>query len=268
MNLNLAVISGDGIGPEIIAEGVKVLDAVGAKYDTTFSYTEALIGGCAIDATGTALPDETLRVAESSDAVLLAAVSVLVLLTRLHYAPVLAQLAALQLDNQASAAINDAVQDTLTAEEITYDKLVELEKDTQGNVTAVRSNVAGLNRFRTALTARIDENLADLSVEELGIPVGSVVLPELFSGMGPRLVVRVLAVRTSDAAFRNRFSTVGINQTLHQIFIDIHVTVTILSLAGTQELAVDVTVLAAETVIVGNVPSTYIGLGGPEEEGT
>ena len=55
---------------------------------------------------------------------------------------------------------------------------------------------------------------------------------------------------------------------LHQIFIDIHVTVTILSLAGTQELAVDVTVLAAETVIVGNVPSTYIGLGGPEEEGT
>lgn len=196
-------------------------------------------------------------------AVLLAAVSVLVLLTRLHYAPVLAQLAALQLDNQASAAINDAVQDTLTAEEITYDKLVELEKDTQGNVTAVRSNVAGLNRFRTALTARIDENLADLSVEELGIPVGSVVLPELFSGMGPRL-----AVRTSDAAFRNRFSTVGINQTLHQIFIDIHVTVTILSLAGTQELAVDVTVLAAETVIVGNVPSTYIGLGGPEEEGT
>ena len=122
-------------------------------------------------------------------AVLLAAVSVLVLLTRLHYAPVLAQLAALQLDNQASAAINDAVQDTLTAEEITYDKLVELEKDTQGNVTAVRSNVAGLNRFRTALTARIDEKLVDLSVEELGIPVGSVVLPELFSGMGPRLVV-------------------------------------------------------------------------------
>ena len=203
-------------------------------------------------------------------AVLLAAVSVLVLLTRLHYAPVLAQLAALQLDNQASVRTARVylLTGTPTAEEITYDKLVELEKDTQGNVTAVRSNVAGLNRFRTALTARIDENLTDLSVEELGIPVGSVVLPELFSGMGPRLVVRVLAVRTSDAAFRNRFSTVGINQTLHQIFIDIHVTVTILSLTGTQEIVVDATVLAAETVIVGNVPSTYIGLGGPEEEGT
>ena len=190
----------------------------------------------------------------------------------LHMKPIVVDLATARTSNAVNrivvAAINDAVQDTLTAEEITYDKLVELEKDTQGNVTAVRSNVAGLNRFRTALTARIDENLADLSVEELGIPVGSVVLPELFSGMGPRLVVRVLAVRTSDAAFRNRFSTVGINQTLHQIFIDIHVTVTILSLTGTQEIVVDATVLAAETVIVGNVPSTYIGLGGPEEEGT
>ena len=51
-----------------------MLDAVGAKYDTAFSCTEALLGGCAIDATGTALPDETLRAAEASDAVLLAAV--------------------------------------------------------------------------------------------------------------------------------------------------------------------------------------------------
>ena len=71
---NITHLAGDGIGPEIIAEGRKVLDAVGAKYATTFSYTEALIGGCAIDATGTALPDETLRAAEDSDAVLLAAV--------------------------------------------------------------------------------------------------------------------------------------------------------------------------------------------------
>ena len=71
---NICLLPGDGIGPEIIAEGCKVLDAVGAKYDTAFSCTEALIGGCAIDATGTALPDETLRAAEASDAVLLAAV--------------------------------------------------------------------------------------------------------------------------------------------------------------------------------------------------
>ncbi len=70
----ICLLPGDGIGPEIIAEGVKVLDAVGAKYDTAFEYTEASIGGCAIDAYGTALPDSTLEAAKASDAVLLAAV--------------------------------------------------------------------------------------------------------------------------------------------------------------------------------------------------
>jgi 3-isopropylmalate dehydrogenase len=70
----ICLLPGDGIGPEIIAEGVKVLDAIGKKYDTTFEYTEALIGGCAIDATGSALPQESLDAANASDAVLLAAV--------------------------------------------------------------------------------------------------------------------------------------------------------------------------------------------------
>ncbi len=70
----ICLIPGDGIGPEIIAEGVKVLDAVGEKYGTRFEYTEALLGGIAIDETGSALPQETLDAAHASDAVLLAAV--------------------------------------------------------------------------------------------------------------------------------------------------------------------------------------------------
>lgn len=73
-NYNICLLPGDGIGPEIIAEGVKVLNAVGEKHDANFTCTEALIGGCAIDAAGTALPEETLAAAKASDAVLLAAV--------------------------------------------------------------------------------------------------------------------------------------------------------------------------------------------------
>ena len=73
-NYRICLLPGDGIGPEIIAEAVKVLDALGAKYDMRFEYREALIGGCAIDAAGTALPQETLDTANASDAVLLAAV--------------------------------------------------------------------------------------------------------------------------------------------------------------------------------------------------
>ena len=70
----ICCLPGDGIGPEIIAEGKKVLDAVGRRHGVEFACEDALIGGCAIDATGNPLPDETLDAARAADAVLLAAV--------------------------------------------------------------------------------------------------------------------------------------------------------------------------------------------------
>jgi 3-isopropylmalate dehydrogenase len=74
MNAKIAVIPGDGIGPEVTNEAVKVLDAVADRFGHKFSYTTLLAGGCAIDACGTALPEETLNVCKQSDAVLLGAV--------------------------------------------------------------------------------------------------------------------------------------------------------------------------------------------------
>ena len=76
---SICLLPGDGIGPEIVAEAVKVLDALGERYDTRFEYSEGLIGGCSIDATTdeevcTALTDETIEKAKASDAVLLGAV--------------------------------------------------------------------------------------------------------------------------------------------------------------------------------------------------
>ncbi len=65
---------GDGIGPEVTFSTVQVLNKIGERYDHTFAYHEQLIGGCAIDAYGTALTDETIQICQQSDAVLLGAV--------------------------------------------------------------------------------------------------------------------------------------------------------------------------------------------------
>ena len=70
----IATLPGDGIGPDITAEAVKVLDAVGAEFGHTFTYEQAPVGGAAIDETGSPLPDETLELCRSSDAVLLGAI--------------------------------------------------------------------------------------------------------------------------------------------------------------------------------------------------
>lgn len=74
MEKNIAVIKGDGIGPEIVNEAIKVLDAIAKKYNHTFNYKNILMGGCSIDAYGVPLTNEALEVAKNSDAVLLGSI--------------------------------------------------------------------------------------------------------------------------------------------------------------------------------------------------
>lgn len=74
MKFNIALLAGDGIGPEVTVQAVKALDAIADIYDHTFTYTKALVGACAIDKTGNPLPEETLDVCEESDAILFGAI--------------------------------------------------------------------------------------------------------------------------------------------------------------------------------------------------
>ncbi len=74
MQCNLAVIKGDGIGPEVVTEAMKVLDTVGKKFGHTFDYEQILMGGCSIDVAGVPLTDEAVAVAKSKDAVLLGSI--------------------------------------------------------------------------------------------------------------------------------------------------------------------------------------------------
>lgn len=74
MNFNIAVIPGDGIGPEVVDESIKVLSKIGEKYNHNFEFEFLQAGGCAIDSLGTPLPEKTLEICKKSDAVLLGAV--------------------------------------------------------------------------------------------------------------------------------------------------------------------------------------------------
>ncbi len=74
MEANIVLLPGDGIGPEVVAEAVRVLDTIAKKYGHRFSFTRHLMGGCSIDEYGTALTDETLAACKAADAVLLGAV--------------------------------------------------------------------------------------------------------------------------------------------------------------------------------------------------
>ena len=199
---------------------------------------------------------------------LLGAVALLAILgavTRLYYLPAVSALAVTQVDNSTSTLINDAIDRQISQGNIRYEDLVTLEKNLDGQITALKTNMAEVNRLKTETLSIINREITGLGREDLGVPLGSVVFPALFSGRGPLLPVRLVTVRTASADFENRFTHAGINQTLHQIILTVEVTVTVMTPAGAQDVPVRSQVVAAQTVIVGSVPQTVITVTGDQE---
>ena len=101
-----------------------------------------------------------------------------------------------------------------------------------------------------------------MDTTDLGIPIGSLVLPEVLSGRGPHIPVQILSISNSDASFESHFTEAGINQTLQKLTMNISVDVAILVLGRTENFTVSSEVVVAETIIVGQVPDTLLQGGG------
>ena len=171
--------------------------------------------------------------------------------------PLLESLATARVSNAVTRIVSEAVYEAIETGELQYDGLVTLEKDSQGKVTAVRSNMAAFNHLQAEILDTILTRVGQVSARELSIPIGSLAGSALLAGRGPRISVRMESVGTSSAWFENEFVTGGINQANHRIILHIEVSVAILLPGVTTTTKVNNAVTVAETVIVGSVPETY-----------
>ncbi|MCI7019657.1 MAG: sporulation protein YunB [Clostridiales bacterium] len=187
------------------------------------------------------------------------------LMLRSRYRGVIRDLAETQVKNTTSDLTNDAIAKQIAEGIIQYDRIVYFEKDLDGRITALKTNMSEVNRLKTDILNLINDEILALDTSDIGIPLGSLFLPELFSGKGPSIPVHILSIRNSDAAFSSRFSQAGINQTLHQLIMIVSVDVAVLVLGQTSSFSVTSEVVVAETVIVGDVPSTFLQTGGSYE---
>ena len=184
------------------------------------------------------------------------------LLFRSHYRPLLRELAETQIKNATSDLTNDALTELLARDSVAYDRIVYFEKDLNGRITAMKTNILEVNRMKTEILEIINQEILDWDTAKLGIPIGSLIFPELFAGKGFCIPVHVLSIRHSDASFESRFQQAGINQTLHRLMMEVNVDASILVLGQTESFSLTSEVVAAETVIVGEVPGTFLNTGG------
>jgi len=188
--------------------------------------------------------------------------AVLFFLVRGRYQDVIRELARIQVMNSTSDLTNDAIAKQMADGIIQYDRIVYFEKDLNGKITALKTNISEVNRLKTDILNIINDEILALDTSDIGIPLGSLILPEFFSGKGPVIPVHILSIRNSDAVFSSDFHQAGINQTLHQLNMEVSVDVAVLVLAKTESFTVTSEVVVAETVIVGDVPQTFLQTGG------
>ncbi len=197
--------------------------------------------------------------------VLLIAAVVAFLLLRSRYREVIRDLAETSVKNTTSDLTNDAIARQIAEGIIQYDRIVYFEKDLDGRITALKTNMSEINRLKTDILNIINDEIMALDTSDIGIPLGSLFLPEFLSGKGPAIPVHILSIRNSDAAFQSAFSQAGINQTLHKLTMEVSVDVAVLVLGQTSSFTINSEVVVAETVIVGDVPNTFLQTGGTYE---
>ena len=181
---------------------------------------------------------------------------------RARLRPAAVKLARMQVTSATARRINEAVSEELETGNLRYDRIIRFEKDQNGRICALKTNFSEVNRLKTEILSRLGRELPDGDSRSLHIPLGSLLLPAVFDGKGPQIPVRIRSIRRSDAAFRSEFTGAGINQTCHRLTLCIRVDVAVLVLGKTETFPVTTETLVAQTVIIGDVPDTYVKTGG------
>jgi len=184
---------------------------------------------------------------------------------RKKYHDVITTLAQTQVKNATSDLINDAIDEQIRNGTIHYDRMVYFEKDLEGKITALKTNMSEVNRLKTDLLNLINDEILAMDSDSLGIPMGSFILPEIFAGKGPIIPVQIISIRNSEAGFYSEFTQAGINQTLQKINMQLSVDVAVLVLGKVDAFSISSQVVIAETVIVGQVPNMFLQTGGMYE---
>ena len=182
-------------------------------------------------------------------------------LFQLRIAPMLRQIAENKVVNAASDAIFRAVSRQLQTGSVDYSRIIGLEKDSAGKISALTTDMEQVAKLKTEILQLLDEEIAAMDDEEMAVPVGSLLFPTFFAGRGFSIPVRILALNSTNADFYSSIQSLGINQSVQQIRITFTVSLSFLTPAGISDTDVTSDVLAAQTILLGDVPESYIYLG-------
>ena len=176
---------------------------------------------------------------------------------QLRITPILTAMAESRAKNIASEAVNDAVQKVLCEKNISYENLVKITSSESGKISSVTVDSVKMNRLCAEIRAIITDTLNNLGTRTISIPLGSLTGIDILSGRGPKLNIEITLSGSAVAGTKNDFQTAGINQTRHQMILEINTKIYVIMQSGNISSEITNSIVVAETVIVGEVPEIY-----------
>ena len=153
--------------------------------------------------------------------------------------------------------MHEAVRDVM-GDEITYQDMMTVRTDENGRVTMLQANAVRMNELASFTALQAQAKLESADAQSVSIPLGAALGIPFFSALGPRVRVRIVPVSAVSAAFSTEFESAGINQTRHKIYLSLRTTVRLVIPSGGRQVSLASQVLIAESIIVGEVPQSYV----------
>lgn len=166
-------------------------------------------------------------------------------------------ISALEAGDAAASALTKGLDETLAEYRINYDDVVNFTYDGDGNIKSLSVDIVTLNTLGNELGKRIDENISEYRSYRTELPVSSLIGEEITSGLGPKIPFYVSMKGSSTTKFRNNFEAAGVNQTRHQIMLDVKVNMYVVFGGKVDIVEYNSNVCIAESIIVGAAPSTF-----------
>ena len=152
---------------------------------------------------------------------------------------------------------NEAVLNVLEKYDITYSDVSNVSRDGSGNITGIEINIEKVNVLKSSISNEIAKIISANNKYILDIPLGTLLGNEYTTGYGPKIKFKMQLTETAILDFKSSFEAAGINNVLHQIIIQIDVNASVLMMGCSDSFSVSTTALAAQTVIVGQVPDSF-----------
>lgn len=169
---------------------------------------------------------------------------------------VLAETKALELANRS---INKAVAEVVK-DDINYSDLINTKLDSQGKITLMQSNTIMMNKIASDVALLIQEELKQVKTTTSYIPIGTALKSPILAKYGPQLKVSIEPIGTVSVDFKTDFESSGINQTRHRIYLEAKTQVKVVIPLTTSTKEVKAQIPICETVIIGDVPNSYVNL--------